>query len=514
MSAVTKPPTQRVAAVRLLAAIVETSDDAIVSKSLDGIIQTWNAGAERIFGYTAAQAVGRHISLIIPRERLKEEDLIMQRLRAGERVDHFETERVHREGRIIPVSLTISPIKDDAGHVIGASKIARDITERRRAEQALKDADLVKDRFLATLSHELRNPLAPIRAAAQLIQHKAAADPDLQQSGAVIDRQLRHMVRLLEDLLDVSRISANKLELRSAPVTIDAIVRAATEASLPMIEEAHHELVVRLPDEPLHLYGDPLRLAQVFSNLLNNAAKYTMPSGRITLRAQRVAGSVRVSVRDEGIGITADALSNIFQMFWQAAPDSDRPHGGLGIGLAISRALVELHGGSIEARSAGPNKGSEFVVTLPLLLQEAPAPLEKPARAGVTSKRRLVIVDDLRDSADSLAQLMRIFGHDVTAAYDGVAAITLAARVRPDVMLVDIGMPGMTGHQVCQHIRRQPGGENIFLVAVTGWGQPGDRQLTEAAGFDLHLVKPVDGAALADLIASLPSRPPAGGVRR
>jgi len=219
MSAVTKPPTQRVAAVRLLAAIVETSDDAIVSKSLDGIIQTWNAGAERIFGYTAAQAVGRHISLIIPRERLKEEDLIMQRLRAGERVDHFETERVHREGRIIPVSLTISPIKDDAGHVIGASKIARDITERRRAEQALKDADLAKDRFLATLSHELRNPLAPIRAAAQLIQHKAAADPDLQQSGAVIDRQLRHMVRLLEDLLDVSRISANKLAVRRSRST-------------------------------------------------------------------------------------------------------------------------------------------------------------------------------------------------------------------------------------------------------------------------------------------------------
>src|SRR5215467_12646971 len=201
MPAATKPPAapQRLAADRLLAAIVETSDDAIVSKSLDGIIQTWNAGAERIFGYTAAQAIGRHISLIIPRERLKEEDLIVQCLRAGERVDHFETERVHREGRIIPVSLTISPIKDDSGRVIGASKIARDITERRRAEQALKDADNVKDRFLATLSHELRNPLAPIRAAAQIIHHKAAADSDLRQSSSVIDRQLRHVVRLLED---------------------------------------------------------------------------------------------------------------------------------------------------------------------------------------------------------------------------------------------------------------------------------------------------------------------------
>lgn len=502
----TGPTQPRIAADRLLAAIVETSDDAIVSKSLDGIILSWNAAAERVFGYAAVEAIGRHISLIIPHERLGEEDAIMQRLRRGERIDHFETERLHREGRLVPVSLTISPIKDDEGRVTGASKIARDISERRRIEEAMKQADESKDRFLATLSHELRNPLAPIRAAAQLIHVKAVADPELRHSSAMIDRQLAHMVRLLEDLLDVSRISSEKLELRKEPLVLSTVIRAATEASLPLINSSRHELTVLLPDQVIHLHGDPIRLAQVFSNVLNNAAKYMAPGGRIDVRAERNGPSIQVSIKDRGVGIEREAIPKLFDMFWQARPDGHQTEGGLGIGLALARALVELHGGSIEAHSAGAGQGSEFVVKLPLI--DDPVAAAAEARRGelAAAKRSIVVVDDLRDSADALATLLKALGHEVKTAYNGVDAIRIAFQRRPDVMLIDLGMPDLSGDAVCRQIRQQPGGAGIFLIAVTGWGQDSDRARTQAAGFDDHLVKPVDGVALSELIAQLPAR--------
>lgn len=500
------PIQPQTASDRLLAAIVETSDDAIVSKSLGGIILSWNAAAERMFGYTAEQAIGRHISLIIPHERLGEEDAIMRRLRAGERIDHFETERLHREGRLIPVSLTISPIKDDEGRVTGASKIARDISERRAAEAAMRQAEESKDRFLATLSHELRNPLAPIRAAAQLIHLKAKADPELRHSSAMIDRQLAHMVRLLEDLLDVSRISSDKLELRKEPLVLGTVIRAATEASLPLITVARHELNVRMPDEVIHLYGDPVRLAQVFSNVLNNAAKYMAPGGRIDVRAERDGDRVKVSIKDRGVGIEREAMPRLFDMFWQALPDGHRTEGGLGIGLALARALVELHGGSIEAHSAGAGQGSEFVVTLPLIGDPVAAASDARREELTASKRSIVVVDDLRDSADSLATLLRALGHEVKTAYNGADAIRLASQRRPDVMLIDLGMPGLTGDAVCRQVRQQPGGAGIYLIAVTGWGQDSDRARTQAAGFDAHLVKPVDGMAVSEMIAQLPAR--------
>jgi PAS domain S-box-containing protein len=504
--AVTAPLPPRFASDRLLAAIVETSDDAIVSKTLEGVILSWNAAAERMFGYTSAEATGRHISLIIPHERLPEEDAIMRRLRAGQRIDHFETERLHQDGRLIPVSLTISPLKDDRGKVIGASKIARDISERRRIEQAMKQAEASKDRFLATLSHELRNPLAPIRAAAQLIELKAAADPDLRHSSAMIDRQLAHMVRLLEDLLDVSRISRDKLELRKESLVLGTVIRAAAEASLPLITSARHQLDVLLPDQALHLHGDPVRLAQVFSNVLNNAAKYMAPGGRIDLRAARDGDQVHVSIKDRGVGIEPEALPKLFDMFWQALPDSHRTEGGLGIGLALARAIVELHGGSIEAHSAGAGQGSEFVVRLPLSEDPVAAAPEARREKAAAGKRSIVVVDDLRDSADSLATLLSALGHDVETAYNGTDAIQLASRRRPDVMLIDLGMPGLSGDAVARRIRLQPGGAGIFLIAVTGWGNESDRARTHAAGFDEHLVKPVDGVALSELIAQLPER--------
>ena len=496
---------------RLLAAIVESSDDAIVSKSLNGIIQSWNLAAERIFGYTAGQAVGKHISLIIPEERLLEEDGIVARLRAGERIEHFETLRKHRDGHLFPVSLTISPIRDDQGRVVGASKIARDISERRRAEEAIREINRRKDEFLATLSHELRNPLAPIRAGMELVQLEATAsgNANLQETSAMVDRQLRHMVHLLEDLLDVARISSDKLELHRVPVTIASIIQSAGEASVPLIQAGGHALRIEAPEQPVYVNADPMRLAQVLSNLLNNAAKYSLTGGRIDLRVQLVSDWVEIRVRDEGLGIAAADLPSVFEMFWQArGPDGQR-RDGLGIGLAIARALMQLHGGSIEARSDGPGRGSEFIMRMPALPADA-AETRVPDAQPDAARRRVLIVDDVPDAAESLGRLLSTLGHEVALSYNGIDGVAAARRLHPEVMLVDIGMPGMNGHEVCKRVREQPEGDSIFMIALTGFGQQSDRAATRESGFNLHLVKPVDGEALSQLISSVPRRE--GGI--
>jgi CheY-like chemotaxis protein len=325
----------------------------------------------------------------------------------------------------------------------------------------------------------------------------------------VIERQLRHVVRLLDDLLEISRISTNKLELLKSPVLLGSIIRAATEASLPFIEAGKHNLTVSLPGEVIQIDCDPVRLTQVFSNLLNNAAKYMLSGGQIAVRATVVGESVEISVKDRGIGIEPDALSRIFEMYWQAAFLADRSQGGLGIGLALARAIVELHGGTIEARSEGTNKGSEFVVKLPLGRRHAAAVVQPPPVARTGSKSRILVVDDLHDSVDALTELLNALGHEAHGSYDGVEAVALAERLRPDVMLVDLGMPELSGHDVCRKVRELPGGRDIYIVALTGWGQASDRALTEMSGFDLHLVKPVDGHTLADLVADVSRRKPA-----
>jgi PAS domain S-box-containing protein len=630
----------RLRAARLLAAIVESSDDAIISKSLDGIIQSWNTAAERLFGYTAEQAVGRHISLIIPAERLAEEDRIIATLKAGQRIDHFDTVRLRSDGQPILVSLTISPIKDDAGHVIGASKIARDITgqrqaqererlllaeaatanakfraffdqgplfagvmaldgtlleanrlsleacgytkeqvigkkfwecawwspspelmesikagsaraaggelfrvempyfvadgsqrmvdfillpikdeagrvlflaptgtditDRKRAEDALREADRRKDEFLATLAHELRNPLAPIRNALQIIRltpDRAARD----QACILMQRQLEQMVRLVDDLLDVSRITRGKLELRREQVQLAAVINSAVETSRPMIDHLGHELTVKLPRQPIIVDADLTRLAQVFSNLLNNSAKYTDRGGHIWLTAERQGTDVLVSVRDTGIGIAANQLPHIFQMFSQVDSSLERSHGGLGIGLTLVKRLVEMHGGRIEARSEGLGKGAEFVVRLPNVVGAA-----GPQAAGGNdepvsprSSLRILIVDDNRDGADSLAMLLRIMGNDTRTAYDGQRGVDVAEEFRPDVVLFDIGLPKLNGYEACRCIREQPWGRGVVLIAVTGWGQEEDRRRSHEAGFDRHMVKPVDPQELLKLLAGM-----------
>src|SRR6202790_1084314 len=363
-----------------LAAIVESSDDAIISKTLEGVITTWNQGAERIFGYTAGEVIGKPVTLLIPPNQIDEEPTILQKLRRGERIDHYETVRLSKGGTLLDVSLTVSPVKDLNGTIIGASKIARDITQRKRmeaalreeiairerAEAALREADRRKDEFLALLAHELRNPLAPIRYA--LAGNKKASGTFEQRKRAeeIIERQVTHMSRLLDDLLDISRISRGTLELKKNPTELTLALGTAIETARPILDAKNHTLSLDLPPTAARLEADPVRLAQAFSNLLINAAKYTDPGGHIQLRAAQDGHEVVVMIRDNGIGISADMMPRLFTLFSQAQTALGRAEGGLGIGLSLVRGVVTLHGGSIEARSDGPGTGSEFIVRLPI----------------------------------------------------------------------------------------------------------------------------------------------------
>jgi PAS domain S-box-containing protein len=489
-----------------LAAIVESSDDAIVSKTLDGIITSWNQGAERLFGYPESEVVGRSIMILIPPERQDEERMILDRLRRGERIQHFETVRVTRDGQPIHVSLSVSPVRDGTGRIIGASKIARDITERRRIEDALREQDRRKDDFLALLAHELRNPLAPLRNGLQMMR-LAERDPDVAaQARAMMERQLGHMVRLIDDLLDISRINRNKMELRRSRVLLADALHSAVETARPMITAAGHSLAVRIPDEPIYLDADLTRLSQVFGNLLSNSAKYTARGGHIELGAECECDKVVVSIRDDGIGIPASEMQNIFQMFSQVDRSIERTAGGLGIGLELVKGLVEMHGGTVKAHSAGVGKGSTFTVSLPIILtppepsvDETPT-ADRPANGAI---RRVLVVDDSEDGARSMARVLKLRGHDVRLAYDGQSAVDAASEFRPDLILMDVGMPGLNGYEATRQIREQAWARSTIVIALTGWGQEADRQLSREAGCDAHLVKPVSLVDLEQLVSDL-----------
>ena len=493
---------------RLLASIVESSNDAIIAKSLDGIIQSWNAAAERLFGFTAEEAVGKHISLVIPPDRLAEEEQIISSLKAGRRIEHYETERVRHDGRRIFVSLTISPIKDDAGNVTGASKIARDVGEQKRLEDDLRrlaadlsENDRRKNEFLATLAHELRNPLAPMSNMLEVVKRADGDGNVLKQAHDTIERQLGQMVRLVDDLLDLNRITHDRLELRRSEVELSSVIQQGVEVARPLIDAAAHELIIDLPDEPVYLNADRARLAQLFGNLLNNSCKYTRPNGKISLTAKLVGDEVVVTVKDNGAGIPPDKLDSIFDMFMQVEHTTERSQGGLGIGLTSVKRLAEMHGGTIEAKSGGEGQGSEFVVTLPVLHKPADA-VSSVATVQSPPKRRILIVDDNKDSADSLAMLLEITGNQTYMAHDGEAAVEAVEKYRPEVVLLDIGLPKLDGHEVCRRVREQPWGKDIIVIALTGWGQEDDRRRSEEAGFNGHLVKPVDYDKLLALLGS------------
>ena len=484
-----------------LAAIVESSDDAIVSKDLNSIITSWNAGAERIFGYSAREAIGRPITMLIPEDRSDEEPEILLRIRGGKRVDHYETVRRRKDGSLIDVSLSVSPLLDSTGRVVGASKIARDITPRKRAEEDLREADRRKDEFLAILSHELRNPLAPLLNAMSILQVAGREAESWTQTREMMERQLSHMVRLIDDLLDVSRISQDKLELKQERVNLTQLLRHAVETNRPQCERHGLELTLTLPARPLYVKGDMGRLAQAVNNLLNNSCKYTERSGRIRLTLEREGGEAVIRVQDTGVGIAADQLPRIFEMFVQVDGSIDRSQGGLGIGLTLSKRLVEMHGGRLTASSPGLGLGAEFAIHLPIV---EPAPQAQgnggdPAAAPVVP-RCILVVDDNQDAADSLALLLKISGHKVHTAKDGVEAVERAGTIDPDVILLDIGLPKMNGYEAAREIRKQPREKRLLLVALTGWGQEKDKQLSKEAGFDAHVIKPVSLAALTKVL--------------
>ena len=489
-----------------LAAIVESSQDIIISKSLAGIIQSWNLEAEHVFGYTAEEAIGQHITLIIPPDRADEEHSIMERLRRGERVEHFETVRQARGGRLVDLSVAISPVRNADGEVIGASKVARDITERKKIEEALRNADRRKDEFLAVLAHELRNPLAPLANGLQVIRMAKDDAPAVANARSMMERQLAHLVRLVDDLLDVSRISRNRMELRRSRILLSDVVNSAVETARPLIEGAGHTLTVSLPPEAIHVDGDLTRLSQVFSNLLSNSAKYTNAGGHISIEAVRQADQVKVSVHDTGIGISAEHLPSVFEMFSQVDPRLERSMSGLGIGLALVDGLVKMHGGTVRAESPGPGRGSTFTVTLPAIERFAPvnAPEIDPS-SSAHERRRILVVDDNLDSATSMAMMLQLLGNEVRAAHDGLQAVEQVESYRPDVVLMDVGMPRLNGYEATRRIRALPAGRDVIIVALTGWGQEDDKARSHEAGCDGHLTKPVNLPDLEELLERLRS---------
>jgi PAS domain S-box-containing protein len=638
----------KVEAQSLLAAIVASSEDAIISKTLEGRITSWNKGAERLFGYTAGEAIGQSIMMLIPPDQRDQELTILDHIRRGERVHHLEVVRVTKSGERRDISVTVSPVHDRHGHIIGASKTARDITERKaaalrlqrsedeqsraaerlreshdvlalamragrmgawsrdlvldtvwwspelatlfglppddqdfsrfrlfdlvsaedkvrlpgeiqaalakrvdytlefqfrhaqsgewrwmevrgkatydaagaprmlhglgiditeqkRAVEALQEADRRKDDFLATLAHELRNPLAPITSGLEILRTAGGDHAVAGQAREIMERQVGQMIRLVDDLLDVARITTGKVEMRLAPVNLADPISDAVETAAPAIATGGQRLELATPDDPIFVQADRTRLAQVFGNLLNNSARYSEPGQPIRLTVTREDGMATVRIRDEGVGIHADMLPRVFEMFRQADHTGGRSRGGLGIGLFLVKRIVEMHGGTVEATSPGLGKGAEFIVRIPA--REAVVTEETPEPAGGETaaplRRRVLIVDDNADAAESLAVLLSMHGHDTRVANDGEAALVSAAGFRPDVVFLDIGMPNLDGHETARRLRAQPGGNAMVIVALTGWGQAEDRQRSKDAGFDHHLVKPADPAVVSKLIASL-----------
>jgi PAS domain S-box-containing protein len=477
--------------------------DAVIVANPDGRITYLNPAAEALTGWPRADAAGRPVEEVFRLVRAAgggPAESPAGRVRPDRSAVGLTepVELVSRDGAARPVEVSAAPMRDAAGGLLGSVLVFRDVTDRRRAEAATAEADRRKDEFLAMLSHELRNPLAPILNAVQVMLMADAPDPNVRWARDVIRRQVGHLTRLVDDLLDVSRITSGRIALRREPVDLAAAVERAVETSRPLLDARRHTLTVRLPAEPLRLDGDLTRLAQVFANLLNNAAKYTPDGGRVDLVAAREGGDAVVRVRDSGVGIPPDLLPQVFDLFTQAERSLDRAQGGLGIGLSLVKTLAELHGGRVEAHSAGPGNGSEFVVRLPLRTSEAEGlkdergPDSSAALHPLSAGKRVLVVDDNVDTALTMARLLRAAGHATEAAYDGPAALAAARRFRPDVVLLDIGLPGMDGYQVARALRAEADGERPLLVALTGYGGDGAKQQAAAAGFDRHLVKPVD----------------------
>ncbi len=481
-----------------LAITLRSIGDAVIATDPAGLVTLMNPIAEALTGWPAATARGASLDsvfrIINEETRNTVESPVAKVLRHGGIVGLANhTLLIRRDGTEVPIEDSGAPIFDKEGDILGVVLVFRDASRERAAEHAMRDADRRKDEFLATLAHELRNPLAPIRQAAKVARAPTANESQVRWAHDVIERQVQNMARLLDDLLDVSRITRGTMEIRKELIELQEVIDAAIEIARPAIEARHHSLSVDYPPGT-KLYADPLRLAQVIANLLTNAAKYTNPHGQIRVAGQCEADTLILEVSDTGIGISTEMVPRIFEMFVQVKSVLDKSEGGLGIGLALARGLTELHGGSLDAHSAGLNSGSTFTLRLPLhqtrlarARDEEPAP---PVTPGLT--RRVLIADDNVDSAESLAMLLRLHGHHVEVVHDGAEAIRRLDELRPQFALIDIGMPKINGYEVARRTRSEPWGAAIRLIALTGWGQEQDRREALEAGFDDHLVKPVD----------------------
>jgi PAS domain S-box-containing protein len=488
-----------------LSRLFETNLLGVLYFDIDGGVQDANDEFLRIVGYDRGDIRDGNVDwarMTPPEFQAQDARAVADLRRAGSHVP-IEKQYVRKDGSRVWVLVGSAMVDERNG--VG---FVLDLSNLKAADEALRHANRRKDEFLATLAHELRNPLAPIRSAAELLKRSRAPDRQVQTASDIIDRQVHHMVRLVDDLLDVSRITLGQVNLRDETVSLGAVLTDAIEAARPAIEAAEHRLTVQLPAHSMQIQGDGTRLSQVFQNLLNNAAKYTPKGGSITLYVEREGVEARVRVRDTGIGIPAALQSRIFELFTRVHPSNAIKTSGLGIGLALAKQLVELHGGRIDVHSEGAGAGSEFVVTLPLLAaadELLPLPAAAATNAGEI-ERRVLIVDDNRDAAESLAMLLGLSGCQVALAFDGLAAIATAATFQPDVVLLDIGMPGMDGYETARRLRSTADGSRMLLVALTGWGQQEDKQQAIEAGFDEHFTKPMDSAVLAALLKRAPRR--------
>jgi PAS domain S-box-containing protein len=482
-------------------------DYAIFMLDPDGKVASWNAGAEKIKGYKAEEIIGQHFSHFYPQEAI-DRNYPQHELQIATKHGRFEDEgwRLRKDGTAFWANVIITAVHDAEGRLRGFAKVTRDMTERKRVE-ALESGKREMTEFLAMLAHELRNPLAPIRNALDLMRIKSAGDSTQEWSRNVIDRQLTQLTRLVDDLLDVGRITSGKIALHKEPVEINAAVLRAVESVQPLADARGHTLDVRLARDPLLVDGDLARLSQVVLNLLNNAIKYTPDGGRIEVEVTREADLAVVRVKDTGIGMGADLISRVFDLFVQGERALDRAEGGLGIGLTLVKRLVALHGGDVIALSEGRGRGSEFVVRLPALAQK---PAKSRARHDAQTPeprepKRVLVVDDNRDSADTITALLLAWGHEARTLYDAESVISVVEEFQPDVVVLDIGLPKINGYDVARQLRQSGNPRHIVLVAFTGYGQDDDRRRVREAGFDYHLLKPLEPEALAKIIDAVPA---------
>ncbi|HTF87509.1 MAG TPA: response regulator [Planctomycetota bacterium] len=494
-----------------LHAILQNTSALINLIDLEGRFVHLNRSWEVLLPCSSQDARGKSIYELLPEPVARAFDEHTKRVLTERRPQEFEWNVLLADGRSAVFNSIKAPLLDAAGEPYGIVGVSTDITERKMLENALRDADRRKDEFIAMLAHELRNPLAPIVNGLEMMRLKNLNDPQLVWCRDVITRQVAHLSRLVEDLLDVSRITQGKIKLQTAEVELTKVIERAIETVRPLIDSHHHALTVHMPEDPVVIHGDAMRLAQILSNLLSNAAKYTQDSGKIQLHVSCTDSDVQIRVKDSGVGIPAEMMPKMFELFVQFERTLDRSQGGLGIGLALVKRLVELHGGDVSVHSEGSGRGSEFVVHLPLIPARSvsvPKPSEEdsPMNSPVPG-RKILVVDDNVDAADALTMLLRHTGHRVQTAHSGLEAVSQAQRFQPQVIFLDLGMPGMNGYEAAQLIRKLPRGGEIMLVALTGWSQSDAREATRRAGFDLHLVKPVDHLALQKLLDALPSDP-------